>query len=77
MMELTAFLHKLKFYRPKLTKQQVRTLKGQALADNIKGAEKGLSKILEGAVLNGKNNNGNASMTWVLADQIAAPIGTR
>ena len=51
MMELTAFLHKLKFYRPKLTKQQVRTLKGQALADNIKGAEKGLSKILEGAVL--------------------------
>ena len=38
MMELTAFLHKLKFYRPKLTKQQVRTLKGQALADNIKGA---------------------------------------
>ena len=40
MMELTAFLHKLKFYRPKLTKQQVRTL--------------------EGAVLNGKNNNGNA-----------------
>ena len=61
MMELTAFLHKLKFYRPKLTKQQVRTLKGQALADNIKGAEKGRSKILEGAVLNGKNNNGNAA----------------
>lgn len=60
MMELTAFLHKLKFYRPKLTKQQVRTLKGQALADNIKGAEKVLSKILKGTVLNGKNNNGNA-----------------
>ena len=60
MMELTDFLHKLKFYRAKLTKQQVRTLKGQALADNIKGAEKVLSKILEGTVLNGKNNNGNA-----------------
>lgn len=47
MMELTAFLHKLKFYRPKLTKQQVRTLKGQALAGNIPGAEKGLIKILK------------------------------
>ena len=45
--ELTVFLHKLKFHRPKLTRQQVRSLKGQALSSNISGAEKGLSKILE------------------------------
>ena len=44
---LTVFLHKLKFHRPKLTRQQVRSLKGQALSSNISGAEKGLSKILE------------------------------
>ena len=45
--ELTVFLHKLKFHRPKLTRQQGRNLKGQALFNNISGVEKGLSKILK------------------------------
>ena len=47
MMELTDFLHKLKFYRTNLTNHLFITLRRQAPADNIKGAEKGLSKILE------------------------------
>lgn len=36
----------LKEYRGILSKQQIKTLKGQILSGDIKGAEKGLSKIL-------------------------------
>lgn len=36
----------LKEYRNVLTKQQIRTLRGQILAGDTKAAEKGLSKIL-------------------------------
>ena len=45
-MELTAFIALLKFNRPKLTKQQYNTIKGQALAGDIAGANKGLQKLL-------------------------------
>lgn len=44
---LTDFLNKLKSKKEFLTKQQLRTLKGQALSGNISGAEKGLQKLLK------------------------------
>lgn len=40
------FLKQLKAYRPFLTQQQYRTLKGQALAGDVDGAVKGLNKVL-------------------------------
>ena len=40
------FLHKLKKYNPKLTGQEFKTLRGQALAGDIEGATKGLERIL-------------------------------
>ena len=39
-------LQQLKQHRQLLTKQQIRTLKGQILAGDVEGAEKGLNKIL-------------------------------
>lgn len=44
--ELTAFVRKLKANKKKLTYQQYKTIKGQALQGNIKGAEKGLCRLL-------------------------------
>lgn len=43
---LNSFMKKLKNSRPYLTKQQYRTIKGQALAGDIDGAEKGLNSLL-------------------------------
>jgi len=40
------FIDKLHGYAAKLTSQQYRTLKGQALAGDIEGAEKGLKKLV-------------------------------
>ena len=37
----------LKANRRNLTRQQYRTIKGQAFAGDIRGAEKGLYKLLE------------------------------
>lgn len=37
----------LKAYRPKLTQQQYKTLRGQVLAGDSIGAMKGLKRILE------------------------------
>lgn len=37
----------LKANQKNLTRQQYRTIKGQAFAGDIKGAEKGLNKLLE------------------------------
>lgn len=45
--ELTAFMDTLNANRKNITRQQYRTIKGQAFAGNIKGAEKGLYKLLE------------------------------
>lgn len=44
--ELTAFVRKLKANKKKLTYQQYKTIKGQALQGNIKGAEKGFCRLL-------------------------------
>jgi len=41
------FIEILGNYRGELTRQQIRTLRGQALAGDVKGARKGLVKILE------------------------------
>ena len=45
-MELNIFMKKLKDSKEKLTLQQYRTLKGQALAGNVMAAEKGLTRLL-------------------------------
>lgn len=45
--ELTKFMRTLKANHRNLTRQQYRTIKGQAFAGDIKGAEKGLYKLLE------------------------------
>ena len=46
-MELTAFLDTLNANRKNITRQQYRTIKGQAFAGDINGAEKGLHKLLD------------------------------
>ena len=45
--ELTEFMKKLKANKKNLSGQQFRTIKGQAFAGDIAGAEKGLHKLLE------------------------------
>lgn len=45
--ELERFMKTLKANKGNLTRQQFRTIKGQAFAGDIKGAEKGLYKLLE------------------------------
>ncbi len=42
--EIDRFISSLKHYR--LTKQQIKTLRGQALAGNLAGAKKGLLKAV-------------------------------
>ncbi len=44
---LSDFLKCLKANKGNLTRQQFRTLKGQALAGDIEGAGKGMYKLLE------------------------------
>lgn len=44
--ELTEFLESLKKSKRNLTKQQYRTIKGQALKGNVMDARKGLQKVL-------------------------------
>lgn len=44
--EMLSFMHILKENRRKLTVQQYRTLKGQAVAGNVEAAHKGLKKLL-------------------------------
>lgn len=43
---MKAFLEQLKDYRHLINKQQLKTLRGQALAGDVEGARKGLQKIL-------------------------------
>lgn len=45
--DLNAFMKMLKCNKQNLTRQQSRTIKGQALAGDINGAKKGLFKLLE------------------------------
>lgn len=44
---LSDFLKSLKANKGNLTRQQFRTIKGQALAGDIEGAKKGMYKLLE------------------------------
>jgi len=43
---MNGFLKILKKHSAMLTRQQIRTLRGQALAGDVLGAEKGLRKLL-------------------------------
>ena len=45
-MDKNSFIRRLGMCRRRLTKNQIKTLRGQALAGNIKGAHDGLLKIL-------------------------------
>ena len=57
---LNRFMKKLKNNRPYLSKQQYRTIKGQALSGDIDGAEKGLNSFLRRRCVY-ENNNRNAA----------------
>lgn len=41
------FINSLKYYSKLLTKQQLKTLRGQAVKGNVEAAENGLIKILK------------------------------
>ena len=55
--ELGAFIKALK--RSRLTAQQRRTLKGQAIAGDLKGAQKGFQRLTEANNKNGGKLNGH------------------
>lgn len=57
---LNRFMRKLKNSRPYLSKQQYRTIKGQALSGDIEGAEKGLNSLLHRRCVY-EHNNRNAA----------------
>ena len=46
--DVLEFIKGLKKYRGKLHKQQIKTLRGQALSGNLEGARLGLKKITKG-----------------------------
>ena len=46
-MEQKDFILKLKAHKKFLTKQQFKTIRGQALAGDVIGADKGLEKLME------------------------------
>lgn len=46
-LEINDFLKILKKCKPYISKQQIKTLKGQAIKGNIEGAKKGLFKIMK------------------------------
>ena len=56
---LNSFMRKLKNSRPYLSKQQYRTIKGQALSGDIDGAQKGLNSLLSRYAY--EHNNRNAA----------------
>lgn len=47
-MDIQKILRLLRNHRRTLTRQQIKTIRGQALAGDVEGAIKGLSKILKG-----------------------------
>ena len=57
---LNRFMKKLKNSRPYLSKQQYRTIKGQALSGDIDGAQKGLNSLLKRRYAY-EHNNRNAT----------------
>ena len=52
--EVQAFIHSLRYQR--LTSQQRKTLRGQALAGNLAAAQLGLRKILSKGINHGHSN---------------------
>lgn len=44
--EINGFVKRLKNYQNRLSKQQLKTLRGQALSGDLTGAKKGLAKLL-------------------------------
>ena len=56
---LNNFMKKLKNNSPYLSKQQYRTIKGQALSGDIDGAQKGLNSLLRRYAY--EHNNRNAA----------------
>ena len=56
---LNNFMKKLKNNRPFLSKQQYRTIKGQALSGDIDGAQKGLNSLFRRCAY--EHNNRNAA----------------
>ena len=59
--ELTEFMNKLKANKKNLSGQQFRTIKGQAFAGDIAGAEKDCISCWRGGLDNGKDNNRDAA----------------
>ena len=57
--KLNSLLKKLKNNRPFLSKQQYRTIKGQALSGDVDGAQKGLNSLLRRCAY--EHNNRNAA----------------
>lgn len=47
--ETVEFIKQLKKYRDKIHKQTIKTLRGQALSGNLKGAKLGLKRLTEEA----------------------------
>ena len=45
--ETRNFIRDLKKYRREISKQQLKTIRGQALSGNLEGAKLGLKKVLE------------------------------
>ncbi len=55
--EINGFVKSLKKYQNKLSKQQLKTLRGQALSGNLAGAKKGLIKLLRREIQNEHTEN--------------------
>ena len=53
--DLYRFIHQLK--KTRLTRQQIQTLRGQALAGDLLGAQKGLERLTRKAVPHGHREN--------------------
>ena len=45
--EINVFIKSLNKYQDRLSKQQLKTLRGQALSGNLAGAKKSLTKLLK------------------------------
>ena len=53
-MDITVALMEIRQHRHRLTRQQIRTIKGQVLSGDIEGAMRGLNKLI-GGERNGAN----------------------
>ena len=57
--KITAFIKYLGRYRWLLSKQQISSIKGQALSGNIEAARKGLSRIIKERGIKNADRTGN------------------